>query len=582
MEPHPTVADLVSEYNVLKRICLIFVLYTLYRGLNKGLSNRRIRLLLTTVLCILITGVGMSLAGIKYGGRDVIWWFYTISEPWSIYWFVPIVGFAGLDSRRAKERIGLIVQYVRVSSQEQSDKSGKQRQKNSLDKEVEKIDCDEVIYISAEWESARTMLRENIDEIVNIVRNHPDETVGLMIEDVDRLSRAPPFEAAVFLWVLSRFDVIFYFGDIGYFDFSDPNQQLMAFFALYRSRQDYNSIIERTSSGQKSIKMEGGFPGKTPFGYSKIDKKNHELEINKQQAAVIQKAVERILSVENPAVRPIWEDLKDEYATGLEYFPAYGSLLHILRSKKYIGEITHDGEVVGHIPQIISKDDYERVIKKIGTPDNQKNDDLDHVLQSVIHRFGIDGSINLFDIIKGQCPECGGDVKTMGSTERWGNRVLKYKCIGATSNSQEATGNEFESSCEAENAKADQDDDETTKKGCEFNGPLLSRSFLQKWERGLPIVCPQCQTPADEDDWKRSDTKINAVEQTCDECGLWYSADVDIEYDSPVHRGMDFPKHAIRIFDDTGDGSDNKKSNDESENSKETNSDSDQQKIGSF
>jgi len=145
--------------------------------------------------------------------------------------------------------------------------------------------------------------------------------------------------------------------------------------------------------------MEGGFPGQTPFGYSKIDKKDHELEINKQQAAVIQKAVERILSGEDPAVQPIWEDLQKEYAAGLEYFPAYGSLLHILRSKKYTGEITHDGEVVGHIPQIISKDDYERVIEKIGTPDNEKNDELDHVLRSIIDRFGIDGSINLFDIM---------------------------------------------------------------------------------------------------------------------------------------------------------------------------------------
>jgi len=356
----------------------------------------------------------------------------------------------------------------------------------------------------------------------------------------------------------------------------------MAFFALYRSRQDYNSIIERTSSGQKSIKMEGGFPGQTPFGYSKIDKEDHELEINKQQAAVIQKAVERILSVEDPTVRPIWEDLKDEYATDIEYFPAYGSFLHILRSKKYTGENTHDGEVVGQIPEIISNDDYERVIEKIGKPDNKKNDDLDHVLESIIDRFGIDGSIDLFDIIKGQCPECGGDVKTKGSAERWGHRVLNYKCIGATSNTQEATENKSESSCEADNDKADQDDDETTKEGCGFDEPLLSRSFLQKWERGLPIVCPRCQTSADEDDWKKSDTKINAVEQTCDECGLWYSADVGIEYDSPVQRGMDFPEHAIRIFDDTGEDSDNEKRNNESEDSKETNPDSNQQKIGSF
>ena len=571
-----------SFANISKYKSLITHLSKLYNYTLKGVSNTGIPLLLTAVLYVVITGGQMSDVAITSLSRDVIWWFYTIAEQASIYWCLPLLGFAGIDPDIARERIDIIIEYLRVSSQEQSDKSGKQRQKDTLSGEIKQISFDKKIEVSDDWESASTMLRENIDKIIDIVRDYPDKTVALAIEDVDRLSRAPPFEAAVFLWILSRFDVIFYFGDIGYYDFSDPEQQLMAFFALYRSRQDYNHIIERTSSGQKNIKEEGGCPSKTPFGYFKIDKKTHKLEIANQEAKVINEAVKRILSDDDPAVKPIWEDLRNKYQPELEGFPAYGSFLRILRNEKYTGDITHDGEVVGHVPQIISKEDHKRVIEKIGTPNNSENDELDHALQSIIDRFGIDGSISLFDIIKGRCPDCGGDVKTMGSAERWGNRVLRYKCVGSNLDSQKISEEECENTAESDNSEADDNDSEPAVEGCGFTGPLLSRSFLQAWERGLPIVCPRCQTPADEDDWERSGTKINAVEQTCDECGLWYSADVSIEYDSPIERGMNIPEHAMRWFDNTDSNSNNEENDDLSTDSKNTSTDGEQQKIGSF
>ena len=509
-----------------------------------------------------------------------------VEQP-SPFWCLPFLGFAGLDPGNARDRIDIIIEYVRVSSQEQSSKSGKQRQKETLDQEMMKIDCEKVIPIEDDWESASTMLRENIDEIVETVRDHPDQTIGLMLENVDRLSRAPPFEAAVFLWVLSRYDVIFYFGDLGYFDFTDPTQQMMAFFALYRSRQDYNDIKERTSSGQQQIKEGDGVPYRAPFGYSKVDTENHKLKIDEKEAEVIKEAVERIIATADPVIKSIWKDLRDKYESKVENFPSYGNIFHILRSRKYIGEIEHDGEVKGNTPQIVSKEDYESVIETIGMPNNGENDDLDHALQSIIDRFGIDGSISLFDVIKGRCPECGGDVKTMGSTERWGNRVLKYRCIGSNFDSNETSEEDCKNTEEDDDSEADNDDREETEQGCGFSGPLLSRSFLQDWERGLPIVCPRCQSPADEDAWKRSGAKIDAVEQTCDECGLWYSADVSIEYDSPVERGLDVPQHAIRWFDDDDSDPDaetnsDNPSNNESNNSTDTDTDDCQQKFDSF
>jgi len=514
-----------------------------------------------------------------------------MAEQLSAFWFLPLLGYVGIDSDKVRDRIDLVIKYVRVSSEEQSDKSGKQRQNESLDDEIEKIDCEKSIKISKDWESASTMLRENIDEIVETVREHPDKTIALMIENVDRLSRAPPFEAAVFLWVLSRLDVIFYFDDLGYYDFSDPHQQLTAFFELYRSRQDYNNIKERTSSGRRQIKENNGLPHRAPFGYDKIDSSddtdNHQVEINEQQAGIIIEAVERILSVEDPTIKSIWEDLKEEYENKVESFPSYQKLLRTLRNKKITGEIIHKGEVIGQIPQIISTEDYEAVIESIGIPDNSENEELDHSLQSIIDRFGVDGSIHLFDIIKGRCPECGGDVKTRGSAKRWGHRTLKYKCIGSNHDPDDTGKDAWKDSEEVNDAETNDDGTVETEQGCGFSGPLLSGSFLRRWDGGLPIVCPRCQSPADENDWQRSNTKIDAVEQTCDECGLWYSADVGIEYDSPVERGLDVPQHAIRWFDDDDTDTDaemnsDNASNNESNNSTDTDTDDCQQKFDSF
>ena len=195
------IGSILSFVFISKFISLITSLNKIYKNTLKRVSNPRIPLVLTAILCIVITGVWATDTAIKYGGKHVIWWFYTMAEQLSAFWFLPLLGYVGIDSDKVRDRIDLVIKYVRVSSEEQSDKSGKQRQNESLDDEIEKIDCEKSIKISKDWESASTMLRENIDEIVETVREHPDKTIALMIENVDRLSRAPPFEAAVFLWV---------------------------------------------------------------------------------------------------------------------------------------------------------------------------------------------------------------------------------------------------------------------------------------------------------------------------------------------------------------------------------------------
>jgi DNA invertase Pin-like site-specific DNA recombinase len=449
------------------------------------------------------------------------WILYTTPiKGWPL-WLLPLVGFVGLDFEDAKEQIDKVIKYIRVSSESQKDKSGKERQETPLQNEIAKLNVEEVFTIADEWESARTMLRENVEEVLDIVAGDEESTYCLMLEDVDRLSRAEPFEACVFFWIAKEHDLILYFDNLEYFDLSDPDQQLSIFFGLYQSRREYLKISEQTSSGQKSVKEDGGLPGPAPYGYEKLENTNI-LQICEEEAEVIREGVTQLLDTE-AAIISVWRNLEDKYGDSDVNFPAYSTFLDILRREFYTGRIRHDGKVVGECPQILSDEEFESVQQIVDAKNREEHDEeLDHILKSVIEQFEVDTSLELFDVIKGRCPECGGDVETWGSTKRLGHRVRRYRC---------------------EN------------EACDFTGALLSEKKSQRWENRLPILCPLCQTPADDADWEQSTTKIGAIEQTCDECGREYSIDLSEELTDGLKRGLEFPEYAISWFDNDDDGS---------------------------
>lgn len=500
----------------------------IYTALLKAISKSGIGSLLISFLSILIW-VGFQSGPIKcisevliYNGIECLPFRRLVSGPstWLYYktlWWVSLpllVGFAGIDPDRANERIDKVIKYLRVSSESQKDKSGKDRQQGPIQAEIDELDVDEVLSISDDWESARTMSRENINKIINIITEDEESTYCLMVEDVDRLSRAEPLEADAFFWIAKEYDTLFYFDSMGYFDLSDPGQQLSVFFSLYQSRKEYLKISERTSIGRKKVKEDGGLPGPAPYGYQKEGDSN-VLTVCEDEAEVIRDGVTILLNTDK-SVAEAHRLLKEKYRNKESTVPSYSTLLKLLRQELYTGRITHEGETVGKCPQIISDDQYESLQRKLGERSREQHDDeLDHVLESVIDRFGVETSLDLFEFIKGKCPKCGGDVKSWGSTERWGERVRRYQC---------------------------------KEEDCDFEGPLLSEKVLRKWEGRLPIICPLCGTPADETNWRQSKTKIQAIEQTCKRCGIDYTLDLPAELDDGLKRGLEFPELAIRWF----------------------------------
>ena len=67
--------------------------------------------------------------------------------------------------------IDAVILYPRVSSQGQEDGTSLDHQNDVLNDEFSKLDTDKKVKIGDEWESARTMVRQNIDTIIKRVRN---------------------------------------------------------------------------------------------------------------------------------------------------------------------------------------------------------------------------------------------------------------------------------------------------------------------------------------------------------------------------------------------------------------------------
>ena len=446
--------------------------------------------------------------------------------------------------------IDAVILYPRVSSQGQEDGTSLDHQNDVLNDEFSKLDTDKKVKIGDEWESARTMVRQNIDTIIKRVRN-TEENYCLMFRSVDRLSRADPLEACVFLWIMKRNDVILYFDDLGYFDLSNLNQVMMLMFQLIQTRDEYLRIIERGEQGRKESKKQGEYPAQAPFGYRKTD--DDQLEIVEEEAEAILRAVELYLygseeeNVPSENVQQAKKQLEDEFSD--IDLPTYSTWLHILRRELYTGKLKHDGKIVYDCPQIIPEKKFNKVIERIGTPSDEESSPKDNFeLLRVIEQFGVRSSHYLFGDritfncpgcgsdaveIEKQCPECGGEVKEWGSTERWGRKVTNYRCEH-----------------HPEFIEEDQDEVNT----CDFDNPLFTDKFLREWHDTVPVLCPLCQTPFTDEEWNESRTQIDAVEQVCDCCGQKTTINID---SNKYQRGIDLPNLAIQLFENNNNNSNN-------------------------
>lgn len=436
----------------------------------------------------------------------------------------------GLTRNEVGDRIDAVITYSRVSTRDQEHGTSLEDQKATLEKERTKLDVNENLIIGDHWESASTMHRETIDEIISKVEES-ERTYCLMLRGIDRLTRADPLESCVFLWVMRQNDVLLYIDDMGYFDLSNIMEQMMLFFELFQARKEYERITQNREDANRKMLGNDKWPGRPPYGFKKDG--NDKLKTTKKEPEVIRRAVGLVLNGDDEHGVPAG-NMKRAHLRLLEEFdedvaPSYQQLRRFLRSPKYTGKLIVDGEVVGECPEIIPQDQFTELQDVLDDREYEKDEgELDHELKSVISKFGVETSLKMFeDIIKGKCPECAGDVRPHGSEERFGHQIKRYRCV-----------NHPDFVKEEEDDTVDEEE-ETDEHVCDFEGPLLSGEFVRDWQSAVPLTCPACQHPLDDDTWVDTHTKLGAIEQTCERCELTTTVTVA---DNKFERAQEIPE----------------------------------------
>lgn len=206
-----------------------------------------------------------------------------------------LLGMAAAIDEDVAEKIDILITYARVSSASQEDGTGIGRQEEVLQPLIDQVSPENHIEIGYEWESASTMFRASIDEILDIATNtDPDKDILLAVPDMTRLSRARTLETMAMIWVLRENGVRLWIGDYGLVDYSESVDNILLALKSVESRSGYERRSRKAAAGRRRSKENGEYPNGAPFGYEKEE--DGSLAIDEDEARVYNRAVELLLN----------------------------------------------------------------------------------------------------------------------------------------------------------------------------------------------------------------------------------------------------------------------------------------------
>lgn len=231
------------------------------------------------------------------------------------------------------------VGYIRVSTENQSDKFGSDAQKQAIMKYAK-----ENGFAIVEWfcdvVSGVKEKRENFDKILfsTDIANPPFEAV--IVFKSDRVARDTKlYFYYLFLLQKKGVDLISVEEDFGIEnEFSDVMRSLMLFVA----EQERRNIALRTSSGRKIKALAGGFSGgRPPYGYKVF---NHQLVPDEYESNIV-KTIFKLYDENVPQLK-IAEMLKSEGVVGRNGKPITQAHIHYFLKNKmfYQGYIRYGTE----------------------------------------------------------------------------------------------------------------------------------------------------------------------------------------------------------------------------------------------
>jgi len=418
---------------------------------------------------------------------------------------------------------------VRVSSSSQSDNTSKSTQLDALKDAVENINGTVVDTLKAE-ESAAEIERSQLNKALEMAKN--DEYDILAVYEVDRLSRADPWDTIRYLTDLQQSGVTLYCDSHGLIDWDEHYDfEILSREAVFANRW-LNRLRKGRVDGVKKHLNAGKWPfgGKPPFGYYTDDE--NKLKLDDAYAEFIPEVFEIYLETENRSETKRQINKKLEQA-GLSTI-TYPQVKTILTNQIVLGRLEYAGEVVttDSALKVIEKPLFHEVqtlLSEQGTRSEATT--KPDFLEAAVDRFGADFVMQLIDSFKPfRCRSCGGDLERHGSTEVWGISMPNYRC-------QE----------------------------CDYQGSLINESELKKFHQTLPLRCPYC-TATEEFDARKlreAGTKFE-YQYTCKVCEYTFGSDMQPD---KLRRMLNHPVLKFSITGDIEDSTEDESDDDEDQHS---------------
>lgn len=407
---------------------------------------------------------------------------------------------------------------TRVSTTSQGDNSSKSSQRETLEEAAEENDLEVVDVLEAE-ESGAKIERDQLNEVLERAQN--DEFDVLMVYELDRLSRADPWDTQSYLRDLRDAGVTLYSDSYGYFDWTAHYD----FEILGREASFARRWLERLHEGaaqgyrQNLKERQWPFGSDPPVGYTTDE--DRKIHLDSDYGPYIPEFFEVYAETENR--KETQRQLNQTFEkNGLEPV-SYPQVKTLLQSELCIGKLSYDGEVVTECSELkkVDKEIFHEVQSTLsGRETHTSAPDVPEFIGEAAQEYGIDFVMHLFESFKPyRCRECDDDLERKGTKEIWGVKFPKYEC-----------------------------------KSCEYQGPLVTEEELKKLHQTLPLRCPFCCATEEFETTRLRvlGTKFD-YRYACENCGQSFGCDLGPDR---IVRRFDYPNLGFEIDDENEDDDD--------------------------
>ncbi|WP_229121655.1 recombinase family protein [Halapricum desulfuricans] len=388
-------------------------------------------------------------------------------------WTLPLGSIYGTEL--ADPKFGLL---ARSSTDKNDNSAPRDHQLDAQYSEVDRVDGTIEKEVSV-VESAATMDREGVNELLRAARKGEINILSAM--EVDRITRAPVFEAHKFYNKLRNLDCKIYAGSIGYVDWDDINDVHNLLNQTVFARKWFLRLKEGAKGSVEQSLSEGKYPfgnSNTPFGFHTDS--DHNIHVKESEREIIYRAFKTFLRTKNRSetLRRINEKRRKEDDDEL----SDTNLKSLLESRLCVGQLDYKGHVVSTKPeiQVVDIETFRRaqniLQQRRGGEDHP---DFPQFINRAVDRYGLD---YLHDILGSlsACRECNGELSPNGGEKLMGHWLQTYDCDS-----------------------------------CGHQGPLLTEKEIQELHQTAALSCPKCQSverfDVSEADWK---------ERYCYSCGV--------------------------------------------------------------